>query len=50
MNAPETVWRRGAWLEAWAAAAEDIDAALPFEPLNDVTRRDIPLLDVRDSL
>ena len=39
-----------AWLEAWAAAAEDIDAAFPFEALNDVTRQDIPLLDVRDSL
>ena len=39
-----------AWLEAWASAAEDIDAAIPFEALNDVARQDIPLLDVRDSL
>ena len=39
-----------AWLEAWASAAEDLDAAIPFEALNDVARQDIPLLDVRDSL
>lgn len=38
------------WLEAWAAAAEERDAAIPFEALNDLQRQDIPLLDVRDSL
>lgn len=39
-----------AWLEAWAAAAQEKDAAIPFEALNDLQRKDIPLLDVRDSL
>jgi len=39
-----------AWLESWAAAAEERDAAIPFEALNDLQRQDIPLLDVRDSL
>jgi radical SAM superfamily enzyme YgiQ (UPF0313 family) len=38
------------WLEEWAEAAEGMDAALPFEALNDLRRQDIPLLDVRDSL
>ena len=38
------------WLEDWAAAAAAVDAAIPFEALNDLTRQDIPLLDVRDSL
>lgn len=39
-----------AWLESWATAAEEKDAAIPFEALNDLQRKDIPLLDVRDSL
>ena len=39
-----------AWIEDWAAEAERIDAAVPFEALNDLARRDLPLLDVRDSL
>lgn len=38
------------WLEAWADAAERLDAAVPFEALDELERRDIPLLDVRDSL
>ena len=38
------------WLDAWAASAQDLDAAIPFEALNDLARQDIPLLDVRDSL
>ena len=38
------------WLEQWATAAENLDAAIPFEALNDLERQDIPLLDVRDSL
>lgn len=38
------------WLEAWAACAEDEDAVLPFEALDDLKRQDIPMLDVRDSL
>lgn len=38
------------WLEAWATAAGDLDAVIPFEALNDLSRSDIPLLDVRDSL
>lgn len=38
------------WLDEWAEAAEAADAALPFEALNDLERKDIPMLDVRDSL
>ncbi|MDH3680677.1 MAG: cobalamin-dependent protein [Acidimicrobiia bacterium] len=38
------------WLERWAEAAEALGAAIPFEALNDLQRRDIPLLDVRDTL
>lgn len=38
------------WLEAWAAAAEEQGAVIPFEALYDLERQDIPLLDVRDSL
>lgn len=38
------------WLDAWAGAATDADAVIPFEALNDLERTDIPLLDVRDSL
>ncbi|MEM7028838.1 MAG: cobalamin-dependent protein [Chloroflexota bacterium] len=38
------------WLEDWAKAAEEAEAVIPFEALNDLERRDIPMLDVRDSL
>jgi len=38
------------WIETWAETAEALDAAIPFEALNDLERQDIPLLDVRDSL
>ena len=39
-----------AWLQAWAECAEEQDAVLPFEALNDLAREDIPMLDVRDAL
>ena len=38
------------WLQAWAEAAQADDAVIPFEALNDLERRDIPMLEVRDSL
>lgn len=38
------------WIEAWADAAEQLDAVIPFEALNRLERTDLPLLDVRDSL
>lgn len=38
------------WLEAWTAAAVELDAVVPFEALNELERQDIPMLDVRDSL
>lgn len=38
------------WLEGWATAAEAVDAVIPFEALNDLQRKNIPMLDVRDSL
>ena len=38
------------WLEAWARCAEDEEAVLSFEALYDVQRKDIPMLDIRDSL
>jgi hypothetical protein len=38
------------WLDAWAEAAEAIDAAVPFEALYEVKRQDVPMLDIRDSL
>ena len=38
------------WIDEWADAAEAADAALPFEALNDLERKDIPMRDVRDSL
>ncbi|MGH1492909.1 MAG: B12-binding domain-containing radical SAM protein [Acidimicrobiales bacterium] len=37
------------WFEDWAAAS-DPDTTIPFEPLNESARADLPLLDVRDSL
>ncbi len=38
------------WLETWAEAAEAQDAAIPFEALYDLERKDVPMLDVRDTL
>ena len=38
------------WIEAWADAATEIGADIPFEALYDLKRQDLPLLDVRDSL
>lgn len=38
------------WLEEWAETAVSLNAAIPFEALNDLERQDIPMLDVRDSL
>lgn len=38
------------WLEEWAISAETLNAAIPFEALNELERQDIPMLDVRDSL
>lgn len=38
------------WVESWAAAVEELDAAIPFEPLQSSARNDLPLLEVRDSL
>lgn len=38
------------WIDSWAEAAEAADAVLPFEALNELERKDIPMLDVRDSL
>ncbi|MEM7345437.1 MAG: cobalamin-dependent protein [Chloroflexota bacterium] len=38
------------WLDQWAEAAEAEEAVIPFEALNDLERKDIPMLDVRDSL
>jgi len=38
------------WIDEWAAAASQIDAVIPFEALNRLSRTDLPLLEVRDSL
>lgn len=38
------------WFDEWAAEVESRDAVVPFEALNDLERKDLPLLDVRDSL
>jgi len=38
------------WLEEWAAAAAELDAVILFEALNELERKDIPLLDVQDCL
>lgn len=38
------------WLEEWAEVAETLDAVIPFEALNELERKDIPLLDVQDCL
>jgi radical SAM superfamily enzyme YgiQ (UPF0313 family) len=38
------------WISDWAAIAQDQQAVLPFEALYEVERREIPMLDIRDSL
>lgn len=38
------------WIESWAQASEQLDAAIPFEGLNRLARTDLPGLEVRDSL
>lgn len=38
------------WIEEWADIAQRTDAVVPFEALYDLTRQDLPMLDVRDSL
>ena len=38
------------WIEEWAEIAQSEGAFIPFEALNDLDRKDIPLLDVRDTL
>ncbi len=38
------------WFEEWAAASNELGSAVPFEPLSESERPDLPLLDVRDSL
>ena len=38
------------WLEAWAECAQEQGVVMPFEALNDLQRKDIPMLDVRDTL
>lgn len=38
------------WFDNWAEAAEQMDAAIPFEALDDLERQDLPLLDVRSCL
>lgn len=38
------------WLDAWAAAAAAANSTVTFEPLNQLDRTDLPLLEVRDSL
>lgn len=38
------------WIEQWADAAESLDAVIPFEALNQLSRTDLPLLEVQDSL
>lgn len=38
------------WIEAWATEVVRLDAVVPFEPLNRLSRTDLPLLEVRYSL
>ena len=38
------------WFDSWAEAAEQLDAAIPFEALEELERQDLPLLDVRSCL
>ena len=39
-----------AWVEEWAKTAAATDATVPFEPLHALSRTDLPMLEVRDSL
>lgn len=38
------------WFDNWAEAAEQMDAVIPFEALEELERQDLPLLDVRSCL
>lgn len=38
------------WFDQWASASAATGTTIPFEPLNDIAARDLPLLDVQDSL
>ncbi len=38
------------WFEDWEQALENNDTMIPFEPLSQSARADLPLLDVQDSL
>jgi len=38
------------WINDWATAVDQLDAVIPFEALNRLSRTDLPLLEVRDSL
>ncbi len=38
------------WFDRWADVSTRSGVAVPFEPLNEPKRTDLPLLDVRDSL
>lgn len=38
------------WFDAWAQAATEMDAVIPFEALEELERQDLPLLDVRSCL
>jgi len=38
------------WLDEWAETAEEMDASIPFEALNELQRKDIPLLEDQDCL
>ncbi len=38
------------WIKSWSEAAQDLDAVVPFEALNELKRQDVPMLDLRDSL
>ncbi|MCK5429774.1 MAG: hypothetical protein KAI94_09915, partial [Anaerolineales bacterium] len=38
------------WIEAWNEVAVSEDAIVPFEALYEVQRKDVPMLDIRDSL
>jgi len=38
------------WFVSWANAAEAGGAVIPFEALNDLQRKEIPMLDTRDAL
>ena len=38
------------WIQAWNEVAESENTIVPFEALYEVQRKDIPMLDIRDSL